>query len=202
MISWAELRASLYGAYLLCRWDAQGFRWIDTSPAGALRSFWLAAYQLPLIAYLDWDLLGPSLALLNKGDGAGALLLVGWLVTYGFGWAVGVWYAMLVMRLSVAPALRRIALAAVLSVSNWLAALFLGAAILVMLAAPVFGHDTAAFLTLLMFLYVFVIMGFAFFRIFNGKLSLAAILAVGTFALSLYLMEQNKDLFDYLAQAS
>lgn len=201
MISWGELRTSLNGAFLLARWDLQGLRYMDTSPAGALRSFWLALYQLPLVAFLDWGLLKAGVLLLQDGNSAGAVVLLGWLATYGFGWAVGVWYVMLILRLSVPPALQRAALAAVLSVSNWLAAFYTLIATGMYLAAPLIGSLTAALANTLLFFYLFVIMGFAFFRIFNGNLRFAVVLVLGSLALSLYVGEQNSDLIAYLKQA-
>ncbi len=200
MISWAELRASLYGAYLLCRWDAQGFRWIDTSPAGALRSFWLAVYQLPVVAYLYSDLLGASIGLQQAGSSQGLVVLLGWLTTYGFDWAVDVWFVMLVMRVAVAPPLRRAALAAVLSVLNWLGALQILILLPLLLLSPVIGEDAGAFLSLLLFFYIIVVLANALYRIFNGHLKVAIIIVLGLVALDFYVVEQYQDLAIYLRQ--
>lgn len=198
MISLAELRVSLTGAFRLLRWQPQGLRFIDTSPAGALRSFWLLLYQLPVVAYLDWSFLRGSLALVQDGRIEGIYMLLSWLVTYGFGWAIGVWYAMLVMRLAVAPALRRAALAAVLAVSNWLGAAYMLAITLLLVLAPAIGWDSVGLLGMLLFVYLSCVMGFAFHRIFNGNLKLAVILAMGNAALSLYAAQQNAELVAFL----
>jgi hypothetical protein len=56
---------------------------------------------------------------------------------------------------------------------------------------------------LLFAFYVFVIMGFAFYRIFNGNLKLAAILAVGdACGLASISWSKNSDLSDYLERFS
>lgn len=47
MIRLAEAVAGLHGAWLLARRRPEGLRYMDTSRAGALRSFWAAAIALP-----------------------------------------------------------------------------------------------------------------------------------------------------------
>jgi hypothetical protein len=89
---------------------------------------------------------GPKSHAANGGEPAGTLLLIGWLVTYGFGWAVGVWYPVaLAMRLAVAPTLRRAALAKSSVGQQLIAALFMVVALVLRLAAPLLGQDAAGF---------------------------------------------------------
>ncbi len=198
MISSAEGRSSLTGCLRLARFDAQGLRMIDLSPAGALRSFWLVVYLLPIVVFFDWQALMRGVSLAQHGQNEGQLFLVGWLVTYLFGWAVFVWFALLMMRLTAAPALRKPALSAVLAINNWLDAAHALGILLLVLLSGILGSELAILLQFCLLIYRLVIQGFAYFKVFGDNPKIAGILVVGNFALTLYMMQQNMELLQLI----
>lgn len=198
MISTAEGRSSLAGCLRLARFDAQGLRMIDLSPAGALRSFWLIVYLLPVIVFFDWNALMRGVAMAQEGQTDGQLFLVGWLVTYLFGWAVFVWFALLMMRLTALPPLRKRALSAVLAINNWLDATHALAILLLALAAGFLGRDLYILLQFCLLMYRLLVQGFAYYKVFGDNPKIAGILVIGNFALTLYMMQQNVELLDLI----
>lgn len=194
MISSLELRSSLMGCLRLARFDAEGLRMMDLSPAGALRSFWLVLYLLPVIIFFDWQPLMRGLALAQAGDSQGQLFLVGWLVTYLFGWAVFVWFAILMMRLTAAPVLRKRALSAVLAIQNWMDGLHALLILVLILLASVIGGELAALLHVCLLLYRLVAQGFAYYKVFGDNYKIAGVLMIGNFALIIYMIQQNLEL--------
>ncbi len=196
MISSAEWRSSFMGCLRLARFNAEGLRFLDLSPAGALRSFWLVAYLLPVVVFFDWQALMQGLTMAQAGDSDGQLFLVGWLVTYLFGWAVFVWFAILMMRLTAAPVLRKRALSAVLAINNWFDALHVFVSLVLVLLTGVLGAEVAVLMHFCLLIYRLLVQGFAYYKVFGDNPKIAGVLIIGNFALTLYMMQQNFELLD------
>jgi hypothetical protein len=75
--------AGLHGAFRLARGRADGLVFVESTPEGALRSFWAAAICLP--AYLALRLFGWASGGGPAGGSVGRALVVE-LIGYGIGW--------------------------------------------------------------------------------------------------------------------
>jgi hypothetical protein len=144
MISGRELAYGLVGAWRLIRNDPGGVQYLDRSPSGALRSFWVMALAAPAFAVLvmlELDKAGvPSIGLRQVLVGGG-IYVIGWLL-----------FPVLMLRL--APKLgREQQVLTYIAANNWAQiliyalALFLGAAATVV-PKPIAGMMDLTFLVL------------------------------------------------------
>lgn len=67
MLSTREVACGLFGAWRMARFDRSALQYFDDTPAGAARSFWVAAFVLPAYAILLliqlWDVLAETTAI-------------------------------------------------------------------------------------------------------------------------------------------
>ena len=81
MVSLFEVARSIYGAYRLARLDEGGLAYFDSSPAGALRSFWVAALVAPIFVFataVGWSAADVPPPLFRTALVEGLFYVVGW----------------------------------------------------------------------------------------------------------------------------
>jgi hypothetical protein len=97
MLTGAEVRRGVHGAWLLLLGDRQGLSWIDRSPSGAWRSFLLAPLLYPL------DLANFTIvAQLAHATAPFPQIIAVQIITYAISWS-----AIPLIMLSLAPAFNR-----------------------------------------------------------------------------------------------
>jgi hypothetical protein len=83
-----EVQLYLTGLWLLMRHDQQGFRYLDLTERGALRSFWSVVFSAPAIA-ISWIWLRQSyLRSMPEGTETGALYFFRLALIEGLNWIV------------------------------------------------------------------------------------------------------------------
>ena len=81
MVSLFEVARSVYGAYRLARLDQGGLAYFDGTPAGALRSFWVAALVAPIFVFavaVGWSGADMPPPLFRTALVEGLFYVIGW----------------------------------------------------------------------------------------------------------------------------
>lgn len=130
-----EVQLYLTGLWLLLRHDEQGFRYLDLTDRGALRSFWSIVFSAPALAVSWFWLWQNYLQSLPEGSSAGSLYFFRLALIEGLNWIVPLVLAgILAWAIGIGGRY-----SAVVAVVNWLTLPFsylYGILILVLLLVP------------------------------------------------------------------